>query len=112
MPTVFAAMVEPRNTAVDERRTSTRFRKDADAERAAIWYPHGVEMLAEVYDESLEGLALIVDDATAFQTGMQVEIAYAGTLLQGTVRHLSSCDDGRTKIGFQTTPLTKRPRDD
>lgn len=97
-------------SAVDERRQATRFRREEEEDSAAIWYPPGVEMIAQVYDESLHGIALIVDDAREFKLGLQVEIAYAGSFLLGTVRHIEEYD-GRTKIGFQTTRITGRTRD-
>lgn len=99
-----------RLTAIDDRRQATRFRREEEEDSAAIWYPPGVEMMAQVYDESLHGIALIVDDAKEFKLGLQVEIAYAGSFLLGTVRHIEDYD-GRTKIGFQTTRITDRNLD-
>ncbi len=104
-------MYEPKNTAIDERRGATRFRKEPDAEWAAIWYPHEMESLVEVYDESLQGLALLLNDPKDLYIGLQVEIAYRGNLLQGTVRHMEAHEDGRTKVGFLTSASEERPSD-
>lgn len=101
-------MYEPKNTAINERREATRFRKEPDAEWAAIWYPHDMESLVEVYDESLHGLALLLNNTQDLYIGLDVEIAYRGNLLQGTVRHMEAFEDGRTKVGFLTSPIEKR----
>ena len=90
---------EYRNLA-DERRMSTRMRKEPDSEFAAILNDHGDPLLAEVYDESLGGLCLILEDITAYPIDREVGILYQSTFLSGIVRHIEARTDGRFFVGF------------
>ena len=86
---------------VEEQRRATRFVKEPDTEFAVICMAPGVELLAEVHDESLTGLGLIVADASEFEVGMQVTIGYHRELLCGTLRHVTLRPDGTFLAGFE-----------
>ena len=85
----------------EEQRKATRFVKEPDTEFAVICMAPGVELLAEVHDESLTGLGLIVADASEFEVGMQATIGYHRELLCGTLRHVSPRPDGTFLAGFE-----------
>jgi hypothetical protein len=86
---------------LDERRRSTRFRREAESDFALVTDPVDVRGRAEVYDESLGGISLIVDDPIPFEIGMEVGINYAGGPTRAVVRHIAIRDDGRFVVGFQ-----------
>ena len=86
---------------VEEQRQATRFRKEPDAEFAVVRLLVGVELLAEVYDESLTGLGLIVADASNFSVGTTATIVYQGDALCATVRHVNPRPDGTFFVGCQ-----------
>lgn len=86
---------------LDERRDSTRFQHDEGMEFAAIWLETGEEILAEVHDDSLGGLGILLEDSFGFQPGSDVQVVYAGEHLQGKVRHITMQSDGRHMIGLE-----------
>ncbi len=98
-------MLELKQAAIDERRKATRFPKEAGMEFAAIWHPQDVETVVEVFDESLGGLGVLVDDPSAFQIGLDIELVYAGSLMAGSVRHIRPHGDGRFLMGLRCTPI-------
>jgi hypothetical protein len=85
----------------EEQRQATRFRKEPDTEFAVIRLLVGVELLAEVYDESLSGLGLIVADASSVSVGTTATIVYQGDALCATVRHVNPRPDGTFFVGCQ-----------
>jgi len=96
------ARSKPNSPALsDEQRQATRFLKDPDSEFAVICLAAGTELLAEVHDESLAGLGLIVTDVSALVTGMHAAIVYRRELLDATLRHVSPRPDGTFLAGFE-----------
>ncbi|REJ68156.1 MAG: hypothetical protein DWQ31_08455 [Planctomycetota bacterium] len=87
--------------SLDERRTATRMQKTPDTEFGMIWSRVGEALPAEVHDESLGGLALLVDDATGYRVGGEVEIYYQSTIYTGEVRHIEPLSDGTFRVGFE-----------
>ncbi len=85
---------------LDDRRQSMRFPKEPEADFATIWFPPSMEMIAEVHDESLGGLGLLVPDAARFYLEQEVGMVYSGDLMKAVVRHIESRADGRYLIGF------------
>ena len=85
----------------EEQRQATRFRKEPDTEFAVIRLLVGVELLAEVYDESLTGLGLIVADASNVSVGTTATIVYQGDALAASVRHVNQRPDGTFFVGCQ-----------
>jgi hypothetical protein len=90
----------------EELRQATRFRKEPDTEFAVILLPDGPELLAEVHDESLTGLGLIVADASQLAAGCRVTIVYRRELLDATLRHVSARPDGTFLAGFECRRAT------
>jgi hypothetical protein len=92
----------PTNTLPqDEQRRATRFRKEPDTEFVVVRLLVGAELLAEVYDESLGGLGLIVADASSIAVGSEAVIVYHGDTLEATVRHVNPRSDGTFFVGCQ-----------
>ena len=85
----------------EERRRASRFARDEELERAAIWFNPGEDLLAPVFDESLGGISLVVDDGGRFPVGSEVGIAYANSFFQASVVHVQKRRDGKFVVGFQ-----------
>ena len=90
---------------LDERRTSTRMRKDPHTDFAAIWQADDEPLLVEVYDESLGGMCLVLEDIAAYAIDSEIEILYKSTILRGIERHIKSRPDGTHLVGFECRPL-------
>ena len=88
-------------TILDELRQASRFVTDPGGCYAAVWQHAGDEILAEVHDESLGGIALILEDVTTFQVGAEAEISFQHSLTRATVRHFERRDDGTYLVGFE-----------
>jgi len=84
-----------------DRREATRFGKTPDTQFAALWLPDGRTILAEVRDESLGGLGLLLHDADLLPVGQQFEIVFAGNSGRGQVRHMQQRDDGLFLVGLE-----------
>ena len=87
--------------AVEELRKATRFVKEPDTEFAMIHVERGVEILAEVRDESLFGLGLIVANVAALEIGQEVTIVYRRDELNATVRNVDLRPNGTFLVGFE-----------
>jgi hypothetical protein len=85
---------------LDDLRQSTRFRKEPGTDFAVIWRQPGAEVLAEVYDESLSGICLVLADASHFPVGAEAELVYHATPLHGEVRHVTPQDNGTCLVGL------------
>lgn len=94
-------MTRHRYTFVDEQRKSTRFAKEPESAYAVVFHPDSQELPAEVYDESLGGISLVLDDVARFAIGQVVKIAYLDGLFKARVRHVEPHDDGRFIVGFE-----------
>jgi uncharacterized OB-fold protein len=86
---------------VEELRKATRFVKEPDTEFAVIRVERGVEILAEVRDESLFGLGLIVAELAALEVGLDVTIVYRREELDATVRNVHPRPNGTFLVGFE-----------
>jgi hypothetical protein len=80
-------------------------RKEPDSDFAAIWQADGELLLVEVYDESLGGMGLILEDVAAYAIESEIEVLYKSTMLRGIVRHIESRPDGTYLVGFECRPL-------
>lgn len=85
----------------DELRSSSRFTKDPASDYASIWYPEEAATAAEVHNESLGGIALVVGDVSHLAIGGEVGIAHVGLLMRAIVRHIQPRPDGRYVVGFE-----------
>ena len=63
-------------------------------------------MEQRVHDESLGGIALILDDVDHFGVGQEAELIYAGDYLHVSVRHIEPCNDGRFLVGFEADHMS------
>jgi len=89
------------HATVEELRTSTRFGKDPDMAYAVVRHPEKKAIMAQVHEESLGGISLILEDRCDFDLGQEVEIAYLDSLLRAVVRHIEPRDDGTFLVGFE-----------
>jgi len=87
-------------TPVDELRNWTRFSKERGDNFAVIWREGREEILAEVHDESLGGLGVILEDIAGFAVGQEFDLVYAGESMRGHVRHVEP-HDGEYIVGFE-----------
>ena len=88
--------------ALDEQRTATRFGKEPDSAYAVVHHPEMEAFIAQVHEESLGGIGLILEDPRRFGVGQNVEIAYLDCLLRAVVRHIEPWEEeGTYLVGFQ-----------
>jgi len=92
----------------EERREATRFGKDPDGSHALLLCSEAEPRLAEVHDESLTGLGLLVEDAAGLEIRGARGVVYLSQVLEGTVRHIERIDDRRYLIGLSCEPLPCR----
>ena len=59
---------------LQDLRQSTRFRKEPGTDFVVIWRQAGEELLAEVYDESLTGICLVMSDASQYPVGAEADL--------------------------------------
>jgi hypothetical protein len=91
---------------LEERRNFSRFGRDEDTDFAALRLPSGEETIAMVFDESLGGISLVVDDARRLFIGAEVRIAYAGCSVRAQVKHMRPFKGGaKSIVGFATERL-------
>ena len=88
-------------TPASEARQWSRFGKPADMEFALILQPDREDILAEVHNESINGIGVLLDRATTLQLCRELDIVYLGELLRAQVCHYERRADGRYLVGFQ-----------
>jgi hypothetical protein len=84
----------------DERRKATRFEKEPGTEYVTLRAPCGREIVGEVQNESLGGMAVLLSDGRGLSVGSELRVSYAGDTLQAIVRHLELLADGRIRLGI------------
>ena len=89
----------------EERRGASRFGRLPNDDFAAIWVDGAEPLLAEVHDESLRGISLILPCDCAIGIGCQVHIVYAGVCHLAQARHVEPRGQDKLLIGFQCEPL-------
>ncbi len=90
---------------LSERRLASRFPREPGTDFAVIWQTLGDEILAEVHDESLTGLGLLLKDLGDLREGSQVDVVYTGSLMRGEVRHIEAQFDGTFLVGLSCERL-------
>ena len=85
----------------DERRKATRFQKEPATELVVLWGPENQQYTAEVQNESLGGLAVLLATAADLPVGTQLRLCYAGDSLCAVVRHVELLPDGRQRLGLK-----------
>jgi len=86
--------------ARDDQRQSTRFRKEPGTDYALFTSPGCEAVWAEVYDESLTGICLVLADPSGLRVGTKAELVYRETPLHGEVRRVTPQADGSYLVGF------------
>lgn len=94
-------MSHHRYTVTDELRQSTRFRKERGTDSALLWLDRNEPVLVDVHDESLGGLSLHLDEIEGICTATEINIVYAGEMLQANIRHIERQPDGTFVVGFE-----------
>ena len=84
----------------DERRQATRFNKEPGTDFVVLRMPSGEELAGEVQDESLGGMAVLLDPVQELAVGTEIWISYAGDSLRAVVRHCALLPDGRQRLGL------------
>ena len=91
-------------TSLDEQREATRFEREAGTDFAVIWQESDEAIAAEVHDESLTGLGILVDSELDLALGSRVHVVYAGEHLDGEVRHITRQPNGKNLVGLRCQP--------
>ena len=91
---------------IEERRKASRFFREPDTAYAIVRHPSREAFVAQVREESLGGIGLILKDRSGFDVGQEVEIAYLDSLLRAIVRHIEPYGDGCFLVGFECTVTT------
>lgn len=89
------------NVIVDELRRATRFVQPPDEVFAAVWLDGGDAILAEVHDESLGGLGLLLEMGCGIGLGSTVQVVFAKTHYAAQVCHMQPWDDHRLLVGLR-----------
>lgn len=93
-------------TTWDERRNASRFGRDHHTEHAVLFAQSNEGILADVFDESLGGLGMYVDQRISLVPGQSVEVSYRGDRLEGRICHVQATLDGRLRVGIECRPVT------
>ena len=56
---------------------------------------------AEVVDESVGGVAVLVKDGTVFQIGQEVRLTHEVCYVPATVKHVHEREDGKFHVGLE-----------
>ena len=64
---------------------------------------------AEVLDESLEGISLLVMDATVVQHGQEIRLTHGERSVPAIVRHVHQREDGKYQLGLEWGPCEVKP---
>ena len=86
---------------IDDRRQATRFEKEPGTEYVVLSGPGSEQRTAEVQNESLGGMAVLLPADVEWPVGTPLRFCYAGEVLQAVVRHAESLADGRLRLGLE-----------
>ena len=65
----------------------------------------GENLRVEIYDESLFGICLVMADTRGFSVGDEIELTYASTAMQATVKHVTPHKEDFYLVGLATRPV-------
>jgi hypothetical protein len=91
----------------EERRSSTRFRKEPGWDLATVHCPDGGSIPTDVHDESLGGISVYLPDLYNLSIGQEVDITFEGATRRARLRHIEPQDKGGFILGFQCAIATK-----
>ena len=95
---------------VDDRRQATRFSKEPGTEYVVLAGPAGHQQTAEVQNESLGGMAVLVPPGVDWPVGTTLSVCYAGDMLHAIVRHTDLLPDGRLRLGLECRDSSATPQ--
>jgi hypothetical protein len=72
--------------------------------RLIVWTDSTVYQEAEVLDESLTGISLLVSNGGDFHRDQQVRLAYGSQEAPAMVKHVDRRPDGRYHVGLEWGP--------
>ncbi len=64
---------------------------------------------AEVLDESLAGISLLVTDATVVQVGQEIRLVHGERSVPAIVKHVLQREDGKYRLGLEWGPCEVKP---
>jgi hypothetical protein len=77
--------------------------------RLTLWTNDTVCQEAQVLDESLTGVALLVGDGTACCLGQEVRLTHGDRGLSATVRRIQPEGEGKWRLGLEWGPCEVKP---
>ena len=92
-----------------ERRQWTRFGADQQYEMVGLEFESGETHEGRLFDESFDGIGVLVDNGEIYRVGQQLELTYRDVRVGAVVRHIATRSDSATRVGLQlrlTRPLT------
>ena len=108
MPENFSAPIRRPASALplaEELRGATRFRQEPKTAFATIRHSVGASLRVEIYDESLFGICLVMADTRGLSVGDEIELTYASTAMQATVKHVTPHKEESFLVGLATRPM-------
>ena len=88
----------PVTSELDRRLWPRIAREDTEV---TLWTSINESQQATVVDESLTGIALLVDDASGLHPDSEVRLIYRGEPMWALVRHVTPADDAKKKVGLE-----------
>jgi hypothetical protein len=76
--------------------------------KVTLWTSPKQSQVAELHDESLTGVAVLVADATMLSLGQNVCLVFPDRRLWAIVRHIQPPEDGRQRVGLEWGGQTGR----
>jgi len=89
----------PHQSYITDRRQWPRGR--SDVRQVKIWTSATEYQIAEVSDESLTGLAVIVADVSNLSLSREVRLAFPDRQMWAIVRHIQPPVDGKHRVGLE-----------
>jgi hypothetical protein len=86
-------------------RSATRFRQEAKTAFAILHQSVGDNLRVEIHDESLFGICLVMPDTRGLAVGDELDLTYASTAMQATVKHVTPYKDDFYLVGLSTRPV-------
>jgi hypothetical protein len=84
-------------------------RSQGRVSRLTVWAGEKSNQEAVVLDESLAGIALLVEDGTAFHVDQEVRLTHRKREVFATVRHVLLREDGNYHLGLEWGPCEVKP---
>ena len=92
-----------------ENRKWTRVRRDDENETVDLIRESGETNQGRLFDESFDGIGILVDDGAGYQVGQLLEVQYRGVRVGAVVQHIETTPEQPVRMGLQLKlmqPLT------